>query len=51
MKGIANFAPKRMERRGIATKADPKPVSVLISMAKKMIRKARANGSIIVSSE
>ena len=35
----------------MAISADPKPVSVLISMATKMIRKAKVNGSIMVSDE
>jgi hypothetical protein len=51
MNGMAYFAPKRMERRGMAIRADPKPVRVLISIAKKMIRKAKVNGSIMVSPE
>jgi hypothetical protein len=38
MKGMANLAPKRMERRGMTTKAEPKAVRALISMAAKMIR-------------
>lgn len=35
----------------MAIRADPKPVRALISMAKKMIRNAKINGSIMVSAE
>lgn len=51
MNGMAYFAPKMMERRGIAIRADPKPVRVLISMATKIIRKAEVNGSNMVPDE
>jgi len=48
---MAYFAPKRRERRGMAIRAEPKPVTVLMSMEAKMIRKAKANSSIMVYSE
>ena len=47
MKGIAYFAPKRIDSRGMAIKAEPKPVKVLMIIAAEMIRKVKI--AIIVS--
>ena len=47
MKGIAYFAPKRIDSRGMAIKAEPNPVKVLMIIAAEMIRKVKI--AIIVS--
>ena len=47
MKGIVYFAPKRIDSRGIAINAEPKPVNVLMIIAAEMIRKVKI--AIIVS--
>jgi hypothetical protein len=47
MKGIAYFAPNRMERRGMEINAEPNPVKVLMIIAAEMIRKVKI--AIIVS--
>jgi len=45
--GIAYFAPKRIDKRGIAINAEPNPVNVLMLIAAEMIRKVKI--AIIVS--
>jgi hypothetical protein len=40
MKGIAYFAPYRMDRRGMERRVDPKPVRVLMRIETRMSKKS-----------